>query len=58
MGDTSTEEVTFDQVDELARWLFNLRDPSGIWAAEDEATRLHWRKEAQRRLQQTIRDRA
>jgi hypothetical protein len=47
-----SEEVTFDQVDELARWLCMLNDPGGIWAAQDESVRLFFRKEAARRLQQ------
>lgn len=42
--------TTFDQIDELARWLHRLKDPAGVWAAEDERTRLYWRREAQRRL--------
>jgi predicted trehalose synthase len=52
MGDTSSEEVTFDQIDALARQLFRASDAGGVWEAEDEVTRLHWRKEAVRRLQQ------
>lgn len=43
-------EVTFSQVDELARWLFQLRD-GGDWPSIDECERTHWRKEAARRLQ-------
>lgn len=52
MGDTNSEEVTFDQISELARWLFQLSNPGAVFAAEDEATRLFWRKEAVRLLQQ------
>jgi hypothetical protein len=54
MGDTSSEEITatFDQIDEFARALFHKADATGIWAAQDEMTRLYWRKEAVRRLQQ------
>ena len=44
--------MTFDQIDELARWLHRLKDPTGVWAAQDEGTRLYWRREAQRGLQQ------
>ena len=52
MVDTDSEEVTFDQISELARWLFCLSNPGAVFAAEDEVTRLFWRKEAVRRLQQ------
>ena len=48
----NSEEVTFDQVSELARWLFMKADSTGIWHALDEGNRLYWRKEAVRRLQQ------
>jgi hypothetical protein len=51
MVDTAPEEVTFDQISELARWLFSLQNPGAVFAAEDEVTRLFWRKEAVRRLQ-------
>ena len=49
---TEAPEVTFSQIDELARWLFRLSNPGAVFAAEDEVTRLFWRKEAVRRLQQ------
>ncbi|WP_210237901.1 hypothetical protein, partial [Mesorhizobium sp. M2D.F.Ca.ET.223.01.1.1] len=56
-GDTSSEEVAsaamtaaFDQIDELARWLFQKADSTNVWSAVDEQTRLYWRKEAVRRL--------
>jgi hypothetical protein len=45
-------EVTFDQISELARWLFSLQNPGAVFAAEDEMTRLFWRKQAQRKLQE------
>lgn len=32
------------QADSLARELFCRADPSGIWPAEDESTRLYYRK--------------
>jgi hypothetical protein len=51
MVDTSPEEVTYDQIGELARWLFQLSDP-GDWSAIDECERTHWRKTAQRKLQE------
>jgi hypothetical protein len=51
MGDTNSEEVTFDQISELARRLHSLQNPGAVFAAEDEVTRLFWRKEAVRRLQ-------
>ena len=50
MVDTSPEEVTFDQISELARWLFRLSNPGAVFAAEDEVTRLFWRRQAQQRL--------
>jgi hypothetical protein len=53
MGDTSSEEVTFDQIDTLARQLFRASDASGVWSAQDEATRLYWRRQAQQRLTAT-----
>lgn len=52
MGNTSSEEVTFDQISELARALFHKADATGIWVALDHPTQLYWRKEAVRRLQQ------
>jgi hypothetical protein len=60
MVDTSPEEVTedciqFSDIDELACWLFSLQNPGAVFAAEDEVTRLFWRKEAQRRMQEAIR---
>lgn len=68
MGDTSSEEVTFDQISELAREMYfaanptlsALREPalSRWWKAEDEVTRLFWRKEAQRKLQEQRRYKA
>jgi hypothetical protein len=44
--------VTYAQISELARWLFSLQNPGAVFAAEDEVTRLFWRREAVRRLQQ------
>jgi hypothetical protein len=44
--------VTFDQISELARWLHSLQNPGAVFAAEDEVTRLWWRKMAQRRMQE------
>lgn len=38
------------EVEDLARELFRGADPTGIWAAEDEATRLHYRRQAQQQL--------
>jgi hypothetical protein len=52
MVDSAPEEVTYDQISELARWLFSLQNPGAVFAAEDEVTRLFWRKEAQRKLQE------
>lgn len=45
-------EVAFDQVDELARWLFNLSDPGGVWAAQDHPVQENFRREAARKLQE------
>ena len=52
MGNTSSEEVTFDRIDALARALFHKADATGIWVALDHQTQLYWRGEAVRRLQQ------
>jgi hypothetical protein len=52
MVNTNSEEVTYAQISELARWLFSLQNPGAVFAAEDEVTRLFWRREAVRRLQQ------
>jgi hypothetical protein len=52
MGNTSSEEVTFDQIDALARALFHKADTTTLWCALDHPTQLYWRKEAVRRLQQ------
>jgi hypothetical protein len=56
MGNTSSKEVTFDQIDELARWLCKLKDSGAIWCAFDEAERLYWRREAQKRLYESRTD--
>jgi hypothetical protein len=42
--------VTYDQINELARWLFSLQNPGAVFAAEDEATRLFWRVKANKLL--------
>jgi hypothetical protein len=47
-----TAEPTSLEIDDLARLLFSLQNPGAVFAAEDEVTRLFWRKEAVRRLQQ------
>ncbi len=36
-------------IDELARSLFAKDDPTGVWAAEDEITRIYYRRQAQER---------
>jgi hypothetical protein len=56
MGNSNSEEVTFDQIDALARQLFRASDPSGVWAAQDEATRLHFRRLARERIVQELAD--
>jgi hypothetical protein len=55
MGDTSSEEVTFDQIDALARALFHKADATTLWCALDHPTQLYWRKMAARKLQEAIR---
>jgi hypothetical protein len=35
---------TSEEIDALARQLFRASDPSGVWAAQDEATRLYYRR--------------
>lgn len=52
MVDTASEEVTFDQIDELARDLYHRVDPTGLWPAADYPIQEHFRREAQRQLQQ------
>ncbi|TGP25685.1 hypothetical protein EN814_09845 [Mesorhizobium sp. M2D.F.Ca.ET.171.01.1.1] len=59
MGDTSSEEVAsaamtaaFDQIDELARELFNRACSTQVWSAADYPIQAYFRKEAARKLQQ------
>jgi hypothetical protein len=40
-----------EEIDDLARRLFAAADPSGVWAAADHGTQLHFRREAARQLQ-------
>lgn len=37
-------------IDDLARELFRKADPGGVWAAEDEITRIYYRRQAQEKL--------
>ncbi len=53
-GKDSEVTAAFDQIDELARWLFQLSDPPGIWAAQDHGTQLWYRGEAARRLDRKL----
>lgn len=60
MVDTTPQEVAVDQIDELARQLYFAANPASSvlreaalsrwWRAEDEVTRLYWRRQAQQRL--------
>lgn len=36
-------------LDELAQSLYREADPTGVWSAEDEITRLYYRRQAQQR---------
>jgi len=36
--------ATLTEIEELAQALFRANDPGGVWAQEDEATRLHYRR--------------
>ncbi len=36
-------------LDELAQALYRAADPGGVWAAEDEITRIYYRRQAQQR---------
>ncbi len=36
-------------LDELAQALYRAADPQGVWAADDEVTRLYYRRQAQQR---------
>lgn len=50
MGDPSSDEVTFSQIDALARELFSRDDAGGIWEAADYPVQAHYRKVAARQL--------
>ena len=45
MGDTSSEEV-----EALARELFVLADPTGVFEAADYPVQAHWLRQAQQKL--------
>lgn len=53
MGDTSSEEVTLSQIDELAKDLFHKADATGLWSCADHGVQLYFRKLAARALQQS-----
>ncbi len=36
-------------IEDLAQALYRAADPTGVWAAEDEITRLYYRRQAQQR---------
>ncbi|TGP25569.1 hypothetical protein EN828_10530 [Mesorhizobium sp. M2D.F.Ca.ET.185.01.1.1] len=62
MGDPSSEEVAsaamtaaFEDIDKLARELFNRACSTEVWSAADHATQLWFRKEAARKLQERYR---
>ena len=38
-----------NEIDELAQALYREADPSGNWAADDEISRLYYRRQAQQR---------
>ena len=38
--------MEYDAITELARSMYLAETPRGIWAAEDEATRLYWMRRA------------
>lgn len=40
---------TVRDIEAAARALYAAADPTGFWAAEDEATRLHYRRQAQQK---------
>lgn len=39
-----------EEIDAFARQLFHASDAGGVWEAEDEITRLYYRRLAQQRL--------
>ena len=41
--------TTLSDIEDLARRLCYETDPSSVWAAEDEVTRLYYRRQAQQR---------
>lgn len=45
-------EMTSEQIDALARDLYHAADPTGRWPCADYLIQHHFRREAQRQLQQ------
>jgi len=42
--------TTLTDIEDLARRLCYEHDPKSVWAAEDEITRLYYRRQAQQKL--------
>jgi hypothetical protein len=42
-------QTTLTDIEDLAKRLCYEHDPSSVWAAEDEVTRLYYRRQAQQR---------
>ena len=42
--------MQLSDIDRLAEELFQAADPSGVWAAEDEITRIYYRRQAQQKI--------
>jgi hypothetical protein len=43
---------TSEEIDELAREMFHKADSTGLWSSADYIIQAHFRREAQRQLQQ------
>jgi hypothetical protein len=50
-------KTTLTDIEHLARRLCYEHERADVWSALDEIERLHWRREAQRQLQQAMRER-
>jgi len=43
-------QTTLTDIEDLAKRLCYEHDPNSVWAAEDEITRLYYRRQAQQKL--------
>ena len=42
--------TAYGLIDDLAEALFREADPAGVWAAEDEITRIYYKRQAQQKI--------